>query len=67
VISSLFELAGFAAGIDFSVARGGNSNEPNSSELRGDAFQLPAKSAVHNPDDVPNRSAGVVGFDIYRS
>jgi hypothetical protein len=64
VICSLFDLAEFAAGIDFSVARRGNSNEPNSSELRGiDALQPPAKSAGHNPDDAPNRAAAVVGFE----
>jgi hypothetical protein len=64
MICSLFDLAGFAAGFDFQISRRGNSNEPDSSELRGvDAFQPPAKSAAHNPDDAPNRAAAVVGFE----
>jgi hypothetical protein len=64
MISSLFELAGFVAGIDFRMAHRGNSNEPSSSELRSvDAVQPPAKSAIHNADDAPNRAAAVVGFE----
>ena len=48
MLCSLFELAGFAAGIDFQVARVGDSNEPNSSELLGaDALQPPPKSTGH--------------------
>jgi hypothetical protein len=64
VICSVFDLVGFARGIDFFVGRRGNSNQPNSSELRGvDVLQPPAKSAGHNPDDAPNRAAAVVAFE----
>jgi hypothetical protein len=60
---SVFDLVGFAVDIDLFVARRGNSNDPNNSELRGvDALQPPAKSAGNNPDDALNRAAGVVGF-----
>jgi hypothetical protein len=60
----MFDLAVFAACIDSWVARRGNSNEPNDSELRGiDAFQPPAKSRGHNPDDAPNRFAAIIGFE----
>ena len=68
MICSVFDLVGFAVGIDFLVARRGNSNEPNRSELRSvDALQPPAKSVGHNPDDAPNRAAAVVSFESYDS
>ncbi len=64
MICSVFDLARFAADIDFQVARRGNSNEPNSSELRGvDALQPPAKSTGHNPDVAINCAGAVVGFE----
>jgi hypothetical protein len=64
VVCSVFDLVGFAAGIDFFVARRGNSNEPNSSEPPGvDALRPPAKSTGRNLDDAPDRAAAVVGFE----